>query len=115
MPKVADLLVELGTTADDARIYFESLDHDQSGGVDVEEFVSGVCYLRGAARAKDLLRINALFDTVMKQVQLVANGLGLGDCQELKSPKSPVRSSSCSQRTSMKNTWLQSSQAGDVV
>merc|ERR1712232_1335168 len=54
MGELVAQLHALGVHTDEANGLFELLDDDDSGEVDVDEFVSGILRLKGAAKAVDM-------------------------------------------------------------
>eukprot|EP00747_Dinoflagellata_sp_TGD_P212284 gnl/TRDRNA2_/TRDRNA2_85406_c0_seq1.p1 gnl/TRDRNA2_/TRDRNA2_85406_c0~~gnl/TRDRNA2_/TRDRNA2_85406_c0_seq1.p1 ORF type:complete len:607 (-),score=114.66 gnl/TRDRNA2_/TRDRNA2_85406_c0_seq1:114-1886(-) len=57
-PDVMRFLHEVGVRPGQADNLFDVLDYDESGRLDVQEFVQGVMLARGEARSKDLLAVH---------------------------------------------------------
>jgi voltage-gated sodium channel len=116
--KVARYLHEIGVDVRQAETLFEVLDYDESGCLDLCEFIEGVLRARGEAKAKDVLAVQCdvwrvesrLLDEVEEFEQAVRLKLNSAEdmierfrrdagCLDLSLVKSPSRRSNQNDRT----------------
>jgi hypothetical protein len=71
-PRFCAYLATHSLDSSDAEALFELLDIDQSGAVDVEEFVLGAMKLKGPARCLDMLKVQSNFKVMQLQMEWLA-------------------------------------------
>merc|ERR1719440_2060096 len=76
-PRFCAYLSTHALDASDARVLFDMLDEDDSGEVDIEEFVLGAMKLKGPARCLDMIKVQGNFARLQEQLDAIESVVGV--------------------------------------